>query len=101
MKKYSILAIMLVLTAAVLTGCRRGGNDMSGATDTTMMPTAEMPTVATTEAATIPTTMPTMDPSESTMESETETVGTDGFVDTNPTESISPRGRSRKMPGIR
>lgn len=48
MKKYSILALALVLTAALLTGCRR--------------PMAEPTTVPTTPATIAPTTMPSTVP---------------------------------------
>lgn len=101
MKRYSIIALVFVLTATVLAGCR-GRNDNMGATsEPTIMPTVEMPTMAPTEETTVPTTEATTMPTESTAPSETETVGEDGFVDTNPTENDTARNRSRRIPGMR
>ena len=51
MKKYVALALVLVLTLGVLTGCRRKQPEASTTVPTTMAPTT-MPTVA-------PTTRPT------------------------------------------
>lgn len=94
MKKYGILALTLVLTAAVLTGCR-GRNDMGGNTsEPTIMPTVEMPTRETT----VPTTEATVMPTEASAPSETETVGEDGFVGSDPTEGSGINSRSRKLP---
>lgn len=101
MKRYCIPLLVFVLTAAVLTGCRGRNDNMAGTSEPTIMPTIEMPTVAPTEATTIPTTEAATLPSEPTAESATETVGEDGFVDTNPTETDVARNRNRKVPGMR
>lgn len=90
MKKYSILAVILVLTASVLAGCRR--------------PMAEPTTVPTTHATTVPTTVPaTVAPTENTRATEhaTEntTAHTDGTEGTHVT--VEPTGeagaRSRRV----
>ena len=57
MKKYSILIALLVLTMALLTGCRR-----PGATPTELPPTQGATLMPTTEATTMPTTVPTTMP---------------------------------------
>lgn len=57
MKKYSILIALLVLTTALLTGCRR-----PGATPTELPPTQGATMMPTTEATTMPTTAPTTMP---------------------------------------
>lgn len=101
MKRYGIIAIVFVLTAAMLSGCRGRNDNMDNTSEPTVMPTVEMPTSAPTEATAAPTTEATSLPTEPTVESETETVGEDGFVDTNPTESDAARNRSRKIPGMR
>ena len=76
MKKYSILIALLVLTMALLAGCRR-----PGATPTELPPTQGATLMPTTEATTMPTTVPTTQPAtemptgdtgESTDPSETE-----------------------------
>ena len=58
MKKYSILVALLVLTVALLTGCRR-----SSAKPTELPPTQGATLMPTTEPTTIPTTLPTTAPS--------------------------------------
>lgn len=73
MKKYSILVALLVLTTALMTGCRR-----RGATPTELPPTQGATLMPTTEVTTIPTTLPTTTPvtevptGEGTNPSETE-----------------------------
>lgn len=65
MKKYSILVLVLVLTAALLTGCGCTNRDM--ATVPTTLPTTAAttaPTHATTEATTEYTTVPTTETRE-------------------------------------
>ncbi len=57
MKKYGIFALVLVLTAALFTGCGCTDPDMV-TTETTLRPTTET-TRATTEATTHMTTVPT------------------------------------------
>ena len=71
MKKYSILIAVLVLTAALLAGCRR-----PGAAPTELPPTQGATLMPTTAPTTVPTTMPTTLPTaESPMETATD--GTD------------------------
>ena len=66
MKKYSIFAIILVLTVSLLAGCRNPNTEPSTlpSTEGLTMPT----TMPATEPVTVPTTMP---------ETETGTAGTD------------------------
>ena len=62
MKKYAILVLVLVLTAALFTGCGCTNQDSSrNTTVPTTMPTAA--TTETTHATTEPTTMPSVEPS--------------------------------------
>lgn len=58
MKKYSILIALLVLTTALLAGCRR-----PGAAPTELPPTQGATLMPTTEQTTAPTTIPTTQPS--------------------------------------
>ena len=55
MKKITILALVLVLTVSVMTGCRRADNTVTTTPSTTTMPTSR-PTVPPTTNP--PTTMP-------------------------------------------
>ena len=55
MKKYAILVLVLVLTAALFTGCGCTNQDPSRNTT--------VPTTETTRATTAPTTMPSVEPS--------------------------------------
>lgn len=57
MKKFSILALVLVLTLSVLTGCRKTDTNATTTPSTTTMPTS-LPTVPPT--TTPPTTMPSV-----------------------------------------
>lgn len=57
MKKYSILALVLVLTLSVLTGCRKADTTVTTTPTTTVAPTTR-PTVPPTTVP--PTTMPPM-----------------------------------------
>lgn len=95
MKKYTIFALTLVLTAALLAGCRSMGGQ-TGMSDPTTTPTGAMPTVATTEA-TNPPTQPTQQhttPTEATNSTDTTDTTNDS---TGPME-----GRGRRMiPGMR
>lgn len=62
MKKYAILVLVLVLTAALFTGCGCTNQDPSrNTTVPTTTPTAA--TTETTRATTAPTTMPSVEPS--------------------------------------
>ncbi len=70
MKKYTIFALTLVLTAALFTGCGCTNQDM----DMTTVPAALPTTYATTETthATVPTTHATTPTTRATTESTTE-----------------------------
>lgn len=98
MKKYSILAVSLVLTAALFAGCGCTNQDPARNTVPTTMPTT-MPTTATTEATTAATTEHTAPSTDATIDhgngplEETNTTGA--------TESTA-AGRSRQStPNVR
>lgn len=96
MKKYSILALTLVLTAALLVGC--------GCTNTTTMETTSAPTnMPTTHATTEPTTeMTTMPTTMATQPSETIDNGngplTDATGTTNETMAEGAGRARQRMP---
>ena len=71
MKKLIALALVLVLTLGVLTGCRRKQPEATTTAPTTMAPTTRPTTAPTTRPTTAPTTAPTTMP----------TVGTDRMPD--------------------
>jgi hypothetical protein len=105
MKKFATLTFVFVLTAAMLAGCRSQNNGNSGESSPTILPTVEMPTMTTTEAteaSTAPTTMPTEAPTEES----TETVGENGVVGSDPTDTTAEsqgaaQEGARRMPGVR
>lgn len=84
MKKFSILALTLVLTATMLTACRRdNGTNTSNPVATTQAPprVTTAPTTAPTTETTIPRNTTGMtDPQDTT-------IGTDGTVGTDGTDS--------------
>ena len=93
MKKYAIISLVLVLTAALLTGC--GCTPMDTTTrpsaTTPMLPTNIPETTVPTEPVTEPATdMPTVDPTE-----ENSATGESGAVDetTDPTDMNRSRMR--------
>ncbi|MGM9628386.1 MAG: hypothetical protein ACI3V4_09910 [Faecousia sp.] len=68
MKKYCILALTIVLTAALFTGCGCTNRNAGGATSApTLMPTTET-TMPTTEATTVPTTNSTVPSTQETID---------------------------------
>ena len=80
MKKYSILALALVLAATMLAGCRNQGTSETTMPSTEMtMPTILPTNVPETTAPTMPTVPATTDPSGSM----DETVGTENGDTTN------------------
>ena len=100
MKKYTILALTLVLTATMFTGCRRRNPD---ATHPTIVPTMPMPTTepttvpATEPTTTTPATAPSTDPTDNGNGPLDETAGNDGFVHSDPTETTGAmEGRASK-----
>lgn len=102
MKRYAILALALVLCCAMLTGCRRGNNNMKPSS-----PTNE----ATTAAPTMPTMMPETSPATEpvTTPTERETVDATGATDdttgvTEDATGTTEQNRSRvkpKSPAVR
>lgn len=96
MKKYTILALCLVLTASLFVGCRSKKPDMT--------PTS-LPTVApTTQATTTPTTAPTTAPSTAATTEPKETIdhGNGPRDDMETTETTAPAARSRgAMPNMK
>ena len=76
MKKYSILIALLVLTMALLTGCRRPGatpTELPPPQGATLMPTTAPTTMPTTVPTTLPATeMPTDGTGEGSAPTETE-----------------------------
>lgn len=94
MKKYSIVALALVLCFTGLTGCRRN----KGLADGTIPSTTE-----TTAATTYPTTMPTT--AATTVPATTDTRPQDTTMDTQDSmiDTTAPSGKSRSrssMPGV-
>ena len=96
MKKHIAIALTLVLTATLFTGCRRK-NDSGQNTMPTILPTI-LPTVAPTTEMTEPsTTTRATEPTRQTDSNQDETAGSDGFVHTDPSESTPPvEGRGRR-----
>ena len=89
MKKYVALALVLVLTLGVLTGCRRKQPEASTTVPTTMAPTT-MPTVApTTRPTTAPTTAPSTMPTTGTDMGPGMMPGMDDMVP-GPEDTIDP-----------
>ena len=93
MKKLSIFAAVLVLTLTAFTGCRRKNPGTVPPTES-----SPMPTVATTEAATMPTTEATTE--MTTMPSATDMIpdGMDPDNNTTATEA-APEGKARGRMG--
>lgn len=91
MKKYSILALALVLGCSLLTGCRRGGSNMN-----TVPPTTQAATQAPTILPTMPTTTPPTTATEATMATDATEATMDGTENstTDATENGSARGRA-------
>lgn len=98
MKKYTTLALVLVLTACLFAGCRSKSNDMTPTSMPTILPTTEMttaPTSVPTQASTAPSTA-------ATEPSETIDHGNGPRDDTSSTETTMPEGRGRQaMPNTK
>ena len=86
MKKYSILALALVLCVTGLTGCRRN----KGLADGTI-PTTTAATTVTTYPTTMPTTAATTVPVTTETHPQDTTMGTQD----NMTDTTAPSGKSR------
>ncbi len=97
MKKYGILIAVLVLTAALLTGCRNPGTtptELPSTQGATLMPT--------TEATTMPTTMPTTETPTSAA-TETDGAGSEGNGggESNPTDATGNANSRSRTPGMK
>ena len=95
MKKHWILALILVLTMAVLTGCGCTNSKVNGmdATNMTTVPTT-VPTTAPTELATIPSETNTI-PMETLLPNATDNiVSTDASDATSGTDATANRSRT-------
>lgn len=90
MKKYTILALALVLSMGLFTGCRSRKNDMTPTSMPTVMPTTEMTTAPTTMP-----TQPTTAPTTATQPSETIDHGNGPRDELPATETTAPEARSR------
>ena len=75
MKKHATIALILVLTAALLAGCRNP-NDATGTTAATTTAPMTQPTTAVT---TMPTSLPETSESASTQESGMDSTGNTGI----------------------
>lgn len=89
MKKYTILALALVLCVTGLTGCRRNKRMADGTIPTTMATTAP-----TTHPTTMPTTVPATVPTTVPATTEPRSAATDA-THGNMTETTTPNGNSR------
>lgn len=100
MKKYSIIALTLVLTMALFTGCRARNNQTTvPSTHVTTAPTVMPTTHPTTEATTVPHTTATV---PHTTEYGTEHTTENGMTGTNGTEGAIGEGRTRhQVPPVR
>ena len=88
MKKFAILALCLVLTAALFSGCRRNvGTETTAPTQTTTQPTAKptTPTTAPTTPSTTATTPSTAPTGNTMVPGSNQTEGTGGKVGSNGT----------------
>lgn len=93
MKKISILALVFVLTAGLMTACRRPSADETTTPGTDYATTGTTATNPTTAPTTVPTTPATM-PSPTDSSDATENSG--GINTMDPTESMP--GKHRRMP---
>ncbi len=101
MKKFWILALTLVLTASVFTGCRNGNNTTTtGRTEPSATNAATQATQATTHATTEATTNATTPSTHQTTPDHITDATGDSSVDA--TDGTGMEGRSRRMiPGMR
>ena len=95
MKRYSIFVLVLVLTAAIMTGCGcRNTKPMN--TVPTTVPTTEA-TKPTTPPTTVPTTAPTK-ATESTTTTDSTVDNGNGPLPSDATGKAGDQARSRRMP---
>lgn len=102
MKKFTALALILVLTLCLMAGCRRNvPQDTSAPTQTTTAPTTRPTTAPTTQPTTrpttAPTTQPTMEPTTHPTTGATEGLLPDGDMLPGSTEG----GEPGTVPGTR
>ena len=96
MKKYTILALALVLTASLFAGCRSRKPSMTPTSMPTTVPTTQVTTAPTTAPTTMPTTAPTTEPKE------TVDYGNGPRDETGTIETTGPETRSRgTMPRVK
>ena len=108
MKKYTLLALSLILCAALMVGCACSNGSVGTTPTTTATRPATMPTtVPTTAPTTMPTTEATTMPTTATEDGgmdatgEGETAGDNGVVGEDGTGSTgSVEGRSRRIPSM-
>lgn len=99
MKKYAILAAVLVLTVSLLAGCGCTARDNGMAT----MPSATQPilptnipeTTAPTEPATMPATAPATEATDATEDAELNPTQSDGGISDDAVSEPATRNRSR------
>lgn len=104
MKKYTILALTLILCGSFLVGCGCTNGRVEPTTVPTVAPTKPT-TVPTTAPTTAPTTVPTTAPTETTGDNGIlpdgtgETADENGTVEPNGTDATdNARSRSRRIP---
>lgn len=101
MKKYAIIAMVLVLTLSLLTGCgctaRDNGMTTMPSSDSSVFPTNIPETTLPTEAATMPVTTPATNATVPTTETETGVPNgaDDGNISDNGFTEDATRSRSR------
>lgn len=104
MKKYASVALALVLTATLFTGCRMTSDDSQNTSAPTILPTTTAPTMTSTAPSTAPSTTPSTSaptmPSEAQSDPTENTAGDNGFVEQDPTGTTgSGNARGRKGMG--
>ena len=103
MKKYASVALALVLTATLFTGCRMKNDDSQNTSAPTILPTTTAPTMASTTPSTAPSTAPATSaptaPTESQNDTTENTAGDNGFVEQDPTGNTG-SGNARGRRGM-
>ena len=101
MKKYSIFALVLVLSLALLTACGCSNSKPANTQPSTLPPTTGATLMPTTEATTMPTTVATTAPTtEATAMPETsESIGAESGITEAPTENGGSNDARSRMPG--
>ena len=94
MKKYSILLTLLVLTLALLTGCRN-----PNVQPTELPPTQGATMAPTTAPTTMPTTVPTTVPPTEMTDATDDSIATENGGNNSTTEDTA--GTRSRMPGVK